>query len=57
MIVDFIKKEFPNNNIKDIQIFDFNDRTEDFVTNKQVDKVIKKYIPGMRRTQVSKLYK
>ena len=41
MIVDFIKKEFPNNNIKDIQIFDRNDRTEDFVTNKQVDKVIK----------------
>ena len=57
MIVDFIKKEFPNNNIKDIQIFDFNDRTEDFVTNKQVDKVIKKYkqFTGMRRTQVSKI--
>ena len=57
MIVDFIKKEFPNNNIKNIKIFDFNDRTEDFVTHKQVDKVIKKYpqFTGMRRTQVSKI--
>jgi len=56
-IVEFMKKEFPNNKIRDIQIFDFNDRTEDFVSNKKVDKVIKEYpqFKGMRRTQVSKI--
>ena len=56
-IVNWIKKEFPNNNIKDHQIFDFNDKTEDFVSHEDVDKTIEKYpqFTGMRRTQVSKI--
>ena len=56
-IVKWMKNEFPNNLIDDIQIFDFNDRTEDFVTFEDVDKVIEQYpqYHGMRRTQVSKI--
>lgn len=56
-IVSWMKKEFPNNNIRDIQIFDFNDRTEDFITFERVDEVTAKYpqFKGMRRTQVSKI--
>lgn len=57
LIVDWIKKEFPNNNIRDWQVFDFNDRTEDFVSFEDVDKTIKNYpqFTGMRRTQISKI--
>ncbi len=56
-IVKWIKKEFPQNNIQDTQIFDFNDKTEDFVSHKKVDEVIEQYpqFTGMRRTQVSKI--
>jgi len=56
-IVSWMKKEFPNNKIRDIEIFDFNDRTEDFVTFEDVDKVTKEWpqFHGMRRTQVSKI--
>jgi len=56
-IVNWIKNYFPNNNIQDIQIFDFNDKTEDFVTFEKVDEVTEKYpqFTGMRRTQVSKI--
>jgi len=56
-IVNWIKNYFPNNNIQDIQIFDFNDKTEDFVSHEKVDEVIAKYpqFEGMRRTQVSKI--
>ena len=52
-----MQKEFPNNNIRDTQIVDFNDRTEDFVSNEKVDEVIAQYpqFTGMRRTQVSKI--
>tara|TARA_B110000503_G_C7159415_1_gene418903 strand:- start:2915 stop:3682 length:768 start_codon:yes stop_codon:yes gene_type:complete len=56
-IVEWVKKEFPNNKIRDWQVFDFNDRTEDFVSFEDVDKTIKKYpqFTGMRRTQISKI--
>jgi 7-cyano-7-deazaguanine synthase in queuosine biosynthesis len=56
-IVEWMRKEFPNNKIRDIQIFDFNDRTEDFVSFEKVDEVIEAYpqFKGMRRTQVSKI--
>jgi 7-cyano-7-deazaguanine synthase in queuosine biosynthesis len=56
-IVAWIKNHFPNSNIHDTQIFDFNDRTEDFVSFADVDKTIKKYpqFTGMRRRQVSKI--
>lgn len=56
-IVRWMQREFPNNNIRDIQVFDFNDRTEDFVTNEEVDNVINEWpqFNGMRRTQVSKI--
>lgn len=56
-IVKWMQKEFPNNKIQNIKTFDFNDRTEDFVSFDAVDKVIKKYpqFEGMRRTQVSKI--
>ena len=56
-IVNWMQKEFPQNNIRNTQIFDFNDRTEDFVSHKKVDKAIKKIrqFNGMRRTQVSKI--
>lgn len=57
LIVDWIKEQFPINNIKDMQIFDFNDLTEDFITHKEVDRIIKAYpkFKGMRRRQVSKI--
>lgn len=42
-IVKWMQKEFPNNKIREIQIFDFNDRTEDFVTWIEVQKARKKY--------------
>ena len=56
-IVKWMRNEFPNNPIDDIQIFDFNDVTEDFVTFEEVDKVIEQYpqYHGMRRAQVSKI--
>jgi hypothetical protein len=56
-IVEWVKKEFPNNKIRDWQVFDFNDRTEDFVSFEDVDKTIENYpqFIGMRRTQVSKI--
>ena len=56
-IVKWMKKEFFNNKIHDIQIFDFNDRTEDFVSFEKVDKITAQYpqFKGMRRTQVSKI--
>lgn len=56
-IVKWMQKEFPNNKIYDIQIFDFNDRTEDFVSFKKVDEVINQHpqFSGMRRIQVSKI--
>lgn len=56
-IVQWMRKEFPNNKLRDIQVFDFNDKTEDFVSFEDVDKTIEKYpqFSGMRRTQVSKI--
>lgn len=56
-IVAWMKNKFPQNNIRDTEVFDFNDRTEDFVSNKKVDEVIAQYpqFTGMRRTQVSKI--
>ena len=56
-IVEWMQSEFPNNKIHDIQVFDFNDRTEDFVTYEEVDQVTLEYpqFKGMRRTQVSKI--
>jgi 7-cyano-7-deazaguanine synthase in queuosine biosynthesis len=56
-IVNWMKKHFPGNNIKDIQVFDFNDRTEDFVSFEDVDETIDHYpqFKGMRRRQVSKI--
>ncbi len=56
-IVKWMQKEFPNNNIPDIEFYEFNDRTEDFVTWEECDKVINEHPPfnGMRRIQVSKI--
>lgn len=42
-IVKWMQKEFPNNKLHDIQIYEFNDRTEDFVTWKEVDNARKQY--------------
>ena len=39
-IVQWMRKEFPNNKLRDIQVFDFNDKTEDFVSFEDVDKTI-----------------
>ena len=56
-IVFWFQKEFPNITIKDIQIFDFNDQDESFVSNTIVDNEIKndKEFYGMNRVQVSKM--
>ena len=56
-IVKWFQTEFPNNNIPDIEIYEFNDRTEEFVTFAEVDKVTADYpqFNGMRRTGVSKI--
>ena len=56
-IVKWMQINFPENKIRDLQIFDFNDRTEDFVTFEEVDRFIEAYpqFAGMRRTQVSKI--
>jgi len=56
-IVKWMQSEFPQNNIRDIEINDFNDRTEDFVTWKECDEVVEKHpqLKGMRRVQVSKI--
>lgn len=56
-IYKWMKSEFPNNKIRDIEIYEFNDRTEDFVSFRTIDKTIKRYpqFKGMRRTQVSKI--
>jgi len=43
MIVKWMQQTFPNSNLQDLQIFDFNDRTEDFVSWKEVNEVRKKY--------------
>ena len=56
-IIKWFQEKFPNNNIPDIEIYEFNDRTEDFVTYAECDATIEKYpqFKGMRRTQVSKI--
>lgn len=56
-IVKWMQQQFPDNKIRDIEIFDFNDRTEDFVSYKDCDLVINSYPQyfGMRRTQISKI--
>tara|TARA_A100001035_G_scaffold280082_1_gene283882 strand:- start:5489 stop:7786 length:2298 start_codon:yes stop_codon:yes gene_type:complete len=56
-IVKWFQKEFPDNNIPDIEIYEFNDRTEDFVTWAECDEAMEKYpqLAGMRRIQVSKI--
>ena len=56
-IVKWLQKEFPNNNIRDIEIHDFNDKDESFVSFEECDKVIEEYpqFNGMRRRQVSKI--
>lgn len=57
LIVEWFQKEFPDNNIPDIEIYEFNDRTEDFVTFDECDQAMIDYpqLSGMRRTQVSKI--
>jgi len=42
-IVKWMQKTFPNNKIRDISIYDFNDRTEDYVTWEEVEEVREKY--------------
>lgn len=42
-IVKWMQQKFPNNNLHDLQIFDFNDRTEDFVSWEEVGEVRRKY--------------
>jgi len=56
-IIKWMQLNFPKNKIKKLQVFDFNDRTEDFVTNEEVDRFISEYpqFKNMRRTQVSKI--
>ena len=56
-IVQWFQKEFPNNKIPDIEIYEFNDRTEDFVTWEECDQAMIDYpqLAGMRRIQVSKI--
>lgn len=56
-IISWMQEQFPNNNIQNTQIFNFNDRTEDYVTYRQCDLVIRSYpqFSGMRRTQISKI--
>jgi 3'-phosphoadenosine 5'-phosphosulfate sulfotransferase (PAPS reductase)/FAD synthetase len=56
-IVKWMQKEFPKNNIPDIEVYEFNDRTEDFVSWEECDDVIKRYpqFVGMRRIQISKI--
>ena len=56
-IVEWMKKEFPANKITDIEIFDFNDRTEDFVSFDEVERWRNHYpkMKNMRRTQISKI--
>ena len=47
----------PNNNISDIEIYEFNDPTEDFVTWPQCDEAMEKHpqLAGMRRIQHLKI--
>ena len=56
-IVKWFQTVFPNNKISDIEIYDFNDRTEDFVTFEECEDAREKYsiFDGMRQTQISKI--
>lgn len=56
-IIEWFQENFPNNNIPDIEIFNFNDKDESFVTFEECDATIEKYpqFAGMRRRQVSKI--
>lgn len=57
LIVKWMQTEFPNVKINDIQIFDFNDRTEEFVSYEMCDLAIKlnKNFSKLNRVQVSKI--
>jgi len=56
-IVKWFQKKFYANGIRDIEIYDFNDKDESFVSFEECDKAIEEYpqFKGMRRRQVSKI--
>ena len=56
-IVKWLQSRFPKTNIHNLQIFEFNDRTEDFVSFKECKRAIKgtKRFNKLNKTQVSKI--
>lgn len=56
-IVKWLQNEFPTNKIHDIEIFNFNDRNENYVSFKECDIAVKRVgkFYGMSRTKVSKI--
>lgn len=58
LIVKWMVKEFPNAKIKDIEIFNFNDKDESYVSWKECDEFIKKdqeKYSKLNRIQISKI--
>lgn len=56
-IVEWMQMRFPENNIADIEIYDFNAHNEDFVTYDKVEEVRMQYpqFNTMKRTAISKI--
>lgn len=56
-IVKWMQKEFPNNDIPDIEVYDFNAHTEEFVTYEECRSIALSYpqLSGMSDTKISKI--
>lgn len=55
-IVKWLQKEFPNNVIHDLEVYEFNDRTEEFVTFKECKRHIKQ-IPRYAKLNITQMSK